>query len=330
MTLSGLFVGAAAQAQDGPTLGGLMAGDASGKQVIAPAEETTYFLELQQVFAKPELENSRGFNAEIGPPRGVDFDYDPESSARVIFGFMKPTTGLGFRARYWSFDDSSSPLVGTDANGLIADDAIAIVAGGGIDDVDAVTVLHNIDAHVVDLEGIKQFNQPDLLGSLGLRIVKFDQGYLAATDEGTLSSSLDFIGLGPTAGVEGSYQIGESDFSLFGNARVSALIGQRDLSSNNVDTVNGGAARISDDGIELAYGADAQAGIEWSPRRFQHIGFYTRAGLEFQYWGNIGNLRDISDPALDDTITGGTTSGAGDYDGDIDFIGFFLSAGFQF
>ena len=322
-SLSGLaLLGAvciSAQAKDGPTLDNLTDGG-----------DTDYFIEIQQVFAKPDMENARAFNAEIGPPRDIDFNYDAESSSRLIFGFIKPTTGVGFRARYWSFEGDSSPLAGSDTNGLIATDAISIIAGGGIDDVDTLSVTHTIDADVLDLETITRHQDHDLLTSLGVRVTQFGQEYNLSSDEGGLNSQLDFIGLGPTASIEGTYQLGQSDFSLFGNARVSLLVGQRELDSNNVDTVNGGVPTISDDDIEIVYNADVQAGVEWRPARFQDVGFFTRAGLEYQYWGNVGNLRDISSPAIDDTIPGGTTSGNSDYDGDIDFIGFFLSAGFSF
>lgn len=326
LILSGLTAGSI-YAQDGPTFKGLLD---SAKDIIIPTAESEYFMEFEYLLLTPELENSTAFKVDAGTTlgRNVDYDYDPASSGRISLGWIKPTSDLGFRTRYWHFDASSENVKGNDSNGLIAVDAISIIVGGGIDDVDNVVVSHDLTTHVLDLEVIKRHS--NATSSAGVRFISFDQGYNAYDDdEGLLSSSLKYTGIGPTCSYETAAQIGESNFFLFGSARASAFVGERELSSNNVDTVNGGGAFTSDT-TEVAYNADIKFGVEWRPESYKDRGLYTRAGIELQHWGNIGNLADDAPNNIDDTIGGSTTRGAGDYGGDITFHGFFLSTGFEF
>jgi Legionella pneumophila major outer membrane protein precursor len=299
-----------------------------GEKSVVPQRGSLY-LQVEEVWVRPELENSRALNRELVTPRDVNFRYDRSSSERFEIGYLNPTGNLGFRARIWQFGDTTDPVFANDANGLIPTDAIVIFAGGGVEDVDTVTVTHEIDLDVVDLEATKPLGA-NAAASFGLRMVNFDQNYLASTDEGLLDANLDFLGVGPTFSVEGALPISQGPFSLFGSARASAVAGEKTLESNNIDTINGGAANILDEDTDFIFNADLKAGIEWKPACLSDHGFYTRAGVEYQYWGDIGNLREISDPALDDTFIGPETSTLGNYGGDIDFFGITVSAGLKY
>lgn len=289
----------------------------------------TFTFAIEAVYLRPELDNSRGFKAEIDAPRDINFNYDRSLSARIEAGYYCPTSNLGFRARYWQFSDEAGSLAGSDGNGLIADDAIAILAGGGIEDVDSVSVQHELDLDVFDVEATKELGG-NTNASLGVRLASMEQTYTATPeDEGALISQLDFIGLGPTVAVESKFPIGESGFALFGSARASGLFGQRKLDSNNyAEEVNNGSSFVNDDEDEFVFNADLKAGIEWTPACLDC--FYTRVGVEYQIWNNIGNLRDISDPALDGNFVGPTPSTVDLYGGDIDFFGFTWASGFSF
>ncbi|MBW3596337.1 MAG: hypothetical protein KY475_03570 [Planctomycetes bacterium] len=226
----------------------------------------------------------------------VPFDYDFEASPRFWLGYVG-CSGLGARARYWTFDGDST------ASGVFVDDGEAFAFSAG--DVlrrrlaagpgDAAFAQHDLELETIDLEATQQFNRANLmmLAGAGLRYVRVEQDYLVQfTDplgpQDSLLHNHDFEGIGPTAALELWRPIGGYGFSLYGALRGSVLFGE--LNQQITETTGGlvFTERRHDVDETLAIG-EVALGLQWTGAGIYNTDFFVRSGWEGQYWNGAGN-----------------------------------------
>ena len=191
-------------------------------------------------------------------------NFGQEPSIR-FWGGYESCEGLGFRATYWEFEDSSgvSPLVGPLGIGL------------------------GVDVYTVDLELTHRakFCGFDILASGGVRIGGLKQTLFASIPGNSVAIARDFDGAGLTFGVGFDRQIGCSPFGVYGNFRGSILYGDSDIDLNvnipgllvgplnNVATFKNQTLPIWEVQLGLEYNHDISNGA-----------LFARAGVEAQVW----------------------------------------------
>ena len=243
------------------------------------------------VFVAPfQSNNSAVLDISDNNATNHGFDWDLEDSYRYEVGYLSSPCNLGWRARYWHFDQHSNfshlgSGFGSDTvvgwAGQVHDDDDDLV---GIEDVDTIVAQQSIDARVVDLEMLRQISSGTDV-SFGFRYASIDQRYAAAIDDGDalVDADMNFDGFGPTIGIDTRYSLCRRPLTIFATARGSLLYGNSQflLDQDNND---------SDDGLDLANdealagSAQIQLGIEYS-----RCGFFLRTALEAQYWMNVGS-----------------------------------------
>lgn len=284
-------------------------------------KEAAHYVQVETAVTQPLFSRNSAylFQDGAGAVSNVEFDFEYDVSPRIEFGYLAPTSELGWRARYWHYEvDASAPPHSP------IDDAIVVGVGGtGIADLDAITSTnYDMEMDTFDLEFTQQISSG--LISYGLRAQRNDQSYnLVDADEGTLNSQMETTLFGPTASIELSRPIPNTELSLYGNARLSALVGQRDLATTSPD---GNSA--SDENM-MALNGVLGAGVIWEPAKInEHLdGFYMNLGLEATYWSGMGVLMNNNtgpEDDLDDIVGGNAES-----DGDFANIGFILGVGWK-
>ena len=249
--------------------------------------------------------------------QGGDYTFDLEGggSQRYEIGYRSSPSSLGFRARFWHFDQDFSASQNPDDVGIIAwgydEDDGAVT---GVRDVDTlVKATQTFDVEVLDLEVTKSISRNSLL-SFGIRQADFDQGYLADSDEGIVTSEMGFEGVGPTVAFTGEHSLTPS-VSVYGGIRGSLLFGDQTLA---VESPNNDL-RLNNEGA-MAGAVDTELGI-----RYTRGYFYAIAGMEAQYWMNVGT----ANPSVAISV-GGEGLPYDPTDQDVGFIGWKLGAGFRF
>ncbi|WP_147274433.1 Lpg1974 family pore-forming outer membrane protein [Bremerella cremea] len=281
-----------------------------------------YYGSYEAVFLTPFQSNNTGIIAQNDPViEHLGFDWEMKYSNRFELGYLAPTGGLGWRARYWQFDQSSSFAVDSNA-GLIQDEGAIIWAATdtviGLVDVDTAVMTQSIDAQVFDLE-LQTLSTKNFLFSGGFRYAEFDQSYLAVTDSGIAMGNMDFRGYGPTLAAEYQRNVW-CGWDLFANGRGSILFGQQSFraSNNNDPTI----MDIRNTG-SLASSLEMQMGLKWTSRNER---FFFKSALEAQYWANVGSpnpaatYTDSSDKANADDVL----------NENLGFVGFTVGGGFQY
>jgi len=287
---------------------------------VAPEEKGGYYAQVEAVWAKPMFGLNSAYPAQDvnGNISNVPFEFDMEFSPRVELGYLAPTSEIGFRTRYWHYEQGSlapdhSP----------EDDAVAILVGGaGIQDVDTITApIFNLELDVFDLEATRQGRNS--LFSTGFRMASFDQSYGVDSDEGPLTSNLSTDGFGPTAAIEFTHQLGSSPFSLFTKMRGSLLYGDQSV-------VSAGEFNFQSQQDSLILNGEFLSGIEWRPLNFPKLeGFYSRLGVEAQYWGGVGNLMN-ENFSTDDDLNQGPVTPDSFFEGNMGFIGLNWTTGWEY
>lgn len=224
------------------------------------------------------LENPPGTDGQVSVP----FDWDYSYSPRIELGRVSDCGDLGFRARYWHFDDEAN-LLANDPNGDISayfqeDSADDIGFEGATD----AFFQHSLKMDVVDIEAA--FRQCAWTYSAGVRYARMDQRYFATDFNDIMIAEHNFDGWGVTAAAE-FIKPWRGGLSFFGKARGSLLYGQSGFVAYNPNN-DGLTADINSEDV-LAVG-ELQVGIDW--RRCLasgRIAFLTLA-LESQYWASAG------------------------------------------
>ena len=282
-----------------------------------------FFARYEAVFLKPHFTRDAAYMIEdAGGLDGyseVSFNWDLSLSNRIEFGYLPDDEYLGFRTRYWQFDDELA-LNATNATG-------DIYAGFGGDSEDMsiegsgdATFVRSLAMDVIDLELASRHSNWTAFG--GLRYARMKQRYNGFDNESTdaFFSSHNFEGLGMTAGLEIIYNV-SGGFSLFAKTRGSLLFG-----STHFDAYD----RVDDDRFshtnrnDMIAAAELQAGIDWrTDLGSGNILFFTLAA-ESQYWLNAGTGASTINAVYDEI----NYQNGHAQDADLGFIGFAASAGF--
>lgn len=294
-------------------------------EACAPQPCGKYYGSYEAVFVTPFQSNNTAIIAQNDPViEHLGFDWEMKYSNRFELGYLNSPGGLGWRARYWQFDQSTSFAVDSNV-GLVQDEGAIIWSSTndgdtiiGLVDVDTAVMTQSIDAQVFDLE-LQTLGTKNFLVSGGFRFAEIDQSYLANTDSGIAIGDMDFRGYGPTLAAEYRRNIW-CGWDVFANGRGSVLFGQQafrassDADPQIMDVRNTGS---------LASSLEMQMGIKWTSRN-EH--FFFKSALEAQYWANVGSPNpsavytdDSDDASVDDVLNE-----------DLGFVGFTVGAGFQY
>jgi hypothetical protein len=271
------------------------------------------YILFENVLVKPHFSQNTAFKIIDGAnqpfdesTQSVDFDWDVEYSPRLELGYIN-CNGMGWRARYWHFDHTTS----LSTAGNVGDVVVDIVGDPDIEiDVDAAGSLatsHSLEVYTVDLEAMmrRESCEGDLTGSVGLRYAQVDQTYDAADFDAAgviddvIRSRHSFEGIGPTIAGEVRRRMGSGNLSGFVNARASLLYGESDWFAfenppeDLVTAENDDLIAIAETQIGVDYRRPSSGGREW----------FGRLALEAQYWHNAGT---------------GAIQGAGDIPSDTD------------
>ena len=195
---------------------------------------------------------------------GPGFDdphFDYEATPRIWLGWQGEG-GLGFRARYWEFDQ--------------VEFGAAAVPG------QSQSLAY--DTYVIDLEAIDtmQLNSVWLVTlSAGFRYVDFTETRQIASEQGVTSLAFDGDCFGATIGGEVRRPLWACLVG-FASARGSILFGDQSVLTGPivVDEITDNVYSIT----ELALG------IDWTRQTSSGAEFYARVGYETQYWEDFSPL----------------------------------------
>lgn len=288
-----------------------------------PCSTGHYYGSYEAVFVTPFQSNNTAIIAQNDPViEHLGFDWEMKYSNRFELGYLAPTCGIGWRARYWQFDQSTSFAVDNSV-GLVQDEGAIIWAATsdnviGLVDVDTAVMTHSIDMQVWDMELQAQATK-NLLLSGGFRYAEIDQNYLAVTDSGIGTGLMDFQGYGPTMSAEFHRNVC-GGWDLFANGRGSLLYGKQAFVGT--DNVSNTQMAINNGGT-LSSALETQMGLKWTSRNNR---FFFKTALEAQYWANVGSpnpaatFTDASDEAnTDDPLNES-----------LGFVGFTVGGGVQY
>lgn len=191
------------------------------------------------VFLQANFSDNPGFfrtqtNGQLYNDKAENFVYNPQLASRPWFGY-EHASGLGARARYFVYDESSSPLRGTST----FDTALAApftpegfrtpstTAAG-----DNFLAVSGVRVSTVDLEGTKRacFGNWSLLAAGGFRYGLVRQTYSAQITDNqsellaTSQYGHRFEGFGPLVGLEARRQV-TCNITFFSAARFALLFG---------------------------------------------------------------------------------------------------------
>ncbi len=192
----------------------------------------------------------------------TDLHFDYEATPRIWLGWQGER-GLGFRARYWEFDQIE---FGAAAAG--ATDSIAY------------------DTYVIDLEAIDtmQLNADWLVTlSAGFRYVDFTETRQLVDAAGVGLTSHAFAGdsLGGTIGAEVRRPLWACLVG-FASARGSILFGdQTELAGPTP------AVAIDEETDNVYFISELALGMDWTRQMNSGGEFFVRAGYEVQFWDNF-------------------------------------------
>jgi hypothetical protein len=184
----------------------------------------------------------------------TDFVWQFEPAMAFWLGWHNEN-GIGFRGRYFRFDQLShtlnanlDPAQGA-TQAILPPPSLANLAGSGATfgspglilanglGQDLLTFWSTLKIDAVDIEATCDITRCRWVLQLagGARYLHMSQDYVGklsnslpgglATESQTLNFGHNFTGAGPTAAVQGTYNIGTTGLSLYGNVRGSLLVG---------------------------------------------------------------------------------------------------------
>ncbi|GEM_PF-1404390 len=279
------------------------------------------FISYENVWIKPYFNHNAAyeiFDVDIIPggninpisenSRVVEFDWGFRSTPRVELGYIVPGSGLGWRARYWQFDSTTSaraadPFVANGSPGRIEvglhDDPDIQVSTG---DNEAVRATDSLRLTVIDAEGMWRHESDcnAFTVSGGLRYLRKEQNYraeLAAVTTGIIDnivvSDTFFEGVGPTLALEGVRRLGGSSMSVFGKGRGSLLLGDSGLQQADVDPQDLNSPIddffTTENSVDFQLIAELQIGLQYDRTLCSGKTIFGRIGAELQYWPSAGS-----------------------------------------
>lgn len=251
-----------------------------------------------------------------------DFRYDLEPAPLGWLGYVSQS-GLGFRARWWQYDESAGTRFVNDGNSTVSS---AVPLGIGIDNGraaagDVLRFGSDLKVTVWDFEGTQSLRAGcwDLLFAAGARYVWMAQDYAASAvsaggvDRVNLASRHTFNGVGPTVAAEGRFRIGESGLALYGSGRASAPFGRgRQEAIRTTPTIF--EAENARNSYTLLPITELELGAEYGAD-FGPVHLFMQAGFVGQAWFGGGNAANV-----ESSFTGGS-------DGNFGFIGMVFRTG---
>jgi len=179
-----------------------------------------------------------------------------QTGVRYILGYANDS-GLGVRARYWSFNQNS---LFAQPNPTAAELGIAVEAA---------------DTEVTLAQVLRRWNL-DVSGGLRYGKLQYSNPGLTVFNPGTVT----FEGIGPTAALGLRRGLENSGFSLFGNARGSLMVGDIRTAAVLVNVPRG---TVED---EVMTTIENQFGVAWNHQFSNHMLLEVRTAWESQYWMN--------------------------------------------
>lgn len=265
-----------------------------------------------------------------------DFRYDLEPAPLAWIAYTTED-GLGFRVRWWQFDESAHLGLVNDGTmtitsalplgqGVISrpNMALHLVGMGDVSRFDS-----DLKLTVWDFEGTQaiQAGSWELTLAAGLRWVWMSQDYAANLVDGlgnsdTVLASHNFDGVGPTVAAEGRYRIGEGGLALYGHARAALPFGNAHQEAFHVARspagINGEADSATSHYTVLPIG-ELELGTEYGlDIRDTHL--FVQAGFVGQAWFCGGNAANVDNALTNDS------NGAGNFG----FVGAVFRAGLTY
>lgn len=269
--------------------------------------------------------------ATVQTQSSVNFNKGYEFSPLVWAGYTD-ASGLGFRTRWWHFDDESSTAFSAgpiSAGSSLTTGFPNFSVGADTTHTDHFLVNQETKIMVWDWEVTQDFHCGcwGMQVSGGARYGRLDMHYRATANEpgtGTVeiekeNTNNTFRGIGPTASLQGKRALGESGLSLFALGRGSMLFGNNSFTDNYSDKVfitatgaiaNNFAFHSTDTRDTVMPILELEMGAEWA-KNMGKMSPYIRAGVVSQTWFGAGNP------------TTGTS-------GNLGLFGFVASAGLTF
>lgn len=216
------------------------------------ADDSGLFGSIEVTFLKPRIS---GVQPAFGSGTGRMLDAEHETALRYVLGY-KGESGLGLRARYWSFDHVA--------------DFVAPYAPAHL----------GINVQSADTEIVSTQNSQGTRFEFaaGVRYGKLEYFNDGVTFFG--AGGVTFEGVGPTIAIDIRREVADTGLTLFGNLRGAALVG--DISNNSL-LLNIPAGNISDEWMTVL---ENQLGVSWRTDVFRETTLILQAAWETQHWQN--------------------------------------------
>jgi hypothetical protein len=205
---------------------------------------------IEVTFLKPALS---GGPAVFASTAGRMLESHYQTGVRYVLGYTNDS-GLGFQARYWSFNNNS-PFQPPYAP---AEFGISVQAA---------------DAEFTLSQTMRHWNL-GVTGGLRYGKLQYANPPLTVYNPGMAA----FEGCGPTTSISGRRNLGNSGFSLFGSVRGSLMIGDIRTASLLVNVPRG----TIEDEVMTAF--ENQLGVAWNTQLPYHMLLEVRTSWESQYW----------------------------------------------
>ena len=258
------------------------------------------------LFAKPQMKESfevTSTNFATGTMNMIPFDFDYDLSPRAWL-HLSSDSGPGIRARYWQYDDGSTPrsetaglttFPGATAVTVVFPAAISTMLPG-----DTLSSAMALDVATLDVEGTLpvRLGDAEILGSAGLRHASMDQAFRGAVVSGgavtqSLAWNRGFDGLGLTVGGDVRAPLGSTELSFVSNLRGSLLFGNKTISRAVVGDVTPAPGITPpivtlNNADEVSGIFEVALGLEWSRELGQNTSLFARGMYEGQLWTAAG------------------------------------------
>lgn len=242
------------------------------------------FGSVEVTFLKPHVSGAPAeFASQGAASKTIEGTFEP--NVRYVLGY-RGDSGLGVRARYWSYQHSFQYLPPYQTQ-IVPPNAPAVF-GIRMEAVDTEVTLD------------QRLRHWDIQVSGGVRYGNLQYRSDVATLFGV--GTVAFEGVGPTVSIGGRRGLGNSGVSLFGNLRGSMLFGEI---KNQSPLVSMPAGTISNEVMTIA---DNQLGVAWTRNLSSTWQFEVRTAWETQYWMNSTLSDDVFGIGSNLALTGPTVA----------------------
>ncbi len=263
----------------------------------------------EYISVRPHVEGDVAYTiSEGGNVLDQPFSWDDVDTARFFLGYNNDC-GYGGRLRYWQFDDSANPQVGT--IGAAQTFALTVNNFAPLNNITSLqsnvagTIVgaeYDINLDVLDMEITKQLRYRDttFMFASGVRYAEIQQqyraGFAAAPTVGAapvvnagLIHTHGIDAIGPTVALEVWHPVRSSRLSVYAGARGSVLFGEQNQSwaiDNGVAVAS--YSRSNDDDVVPV--TELHVGSQYD----FDSGLFIRGGWEGQIWHGAGGPNSIT------------------------------------